>query len=161
MQPVATLFGRVRAALDAISADFEPTDDNLKTAVALDLPFQPVEEITLKLDDFATTQAGHVNMVALGTSLVVVLLALHMHQVELVNQPMPLQQIERPIDGHAVNAWVKLARVTENLSGIEVLLRIFDNFENRPPLVGHAQAARRQSGLQASGGFSLRKRHGL
>src|SRR5215471_13480182 len=73
------------AAFGAVSANFEPADHNVKAALALDLSFQAIEEITLKLGNLSATQTSHVDVVTLRPALVKVLLALHMHQVKLVN----------------------------------------------------------------------------
>jgi diacylglycerol kinase len=110
----------------------------VKAAVALNLSFQPIEKITLEFHNFATTQASHVNMVPLRASLVKMLLALHMHQVEFVNQAMPFQQIQGSIDRNSINAGIELARMAKDLGSIKVLFRIFDNFENRPALMRHS-----------------------
>jgi hypothetical protein len=113
--------------LRAVPANFQPADYNVETALALDLPLQAVKQITLKLGDFPAAQAGHMNVIALRPALVKVLLALHVHQVELVDQAMPLEQFESAIDGHAIDAGVKFARLAQNLSRVHVLLGSFDN----------------------------------
>lgn len=53
---------------------------------------------------------------------------------------MPLQQIQCAINSDPVYAGIKFARMAKDLSGVEVLFRIFDDFENRPSLMRHAQA---------------------
>ena len=113
----------------------------MKPAVALDLALQAVKEIAFEFHDLAAAQAGHVDVIALRAAFVVMFLALHVHEVELVHQPVPLQQTERAIHSHAVNSWVHPARAAENLAGIEMLFGGFDHAENRAPLARHAQAA--------------------
>ena len=82
------------------------------------------------------------NVVTLRTPLVVMLLALHVHEIEFVHQSVPFEQVQRAIDGHTIDAWVKFARVAKNLCGIEMLFRVLNNFENRPALMRHTQATR-------------------
>jgi hypothetical protein len=154
------LLGRVAAAaLGTVTADFQARYDDVKTAVALDLPLQSVEEVTLKLKDLPTAQAGHVNVVALRTPLVKVFLALHVHQVEFIDQAVALQKLERPVNGNAVYAGINLASVAEDLRSVEVLLGSFNHPKNGLALVREAQSPRGQGRLQSSGSFSFGKRH--
>src|SRR5438552_18643124 len=100
------------------------------------------------------------DMVSLRPSFVEVFLALHVHQVQFVNQAVALEQTESAVDGDAVNAGIEAAGLAKNLSGVKVLLGCFYHGENSAPLVGHAQPARHQFRLQASRSFSLRQGHG-
>jgi hypothetical protein len=85
------LFGRIRPAVPTVTAHFQAADNNVEAAVALDLSLEAVEKIAFELHDLATTKTCHVDVIALWTPLVEVLLALHVHQVEFVDKPMPLQ----------------------------------------------------------------------
>lgn len=159
LQLLATLAGGVGTAFGAVATHFKTRDHDVKTAVALNLSFEPVEKITLKFHDLAAAQACHMNMIPLGTPFVIVLLALHVHQVKFVYQAMPLQQIERSIDGDPVNAWVEFACMTKDLRRVEMLFRVFNHLENRPPLMRHAQPARGECSLQAARYFCLGEWH--
>ena len=161
LQPDATVAsGRERStAIAAITAHFEAGHNNVETAITLDLPFESVEEIAFEFRDFSATQACHVHVIALGPSLVVMLLSLQMHQVKFVDQAVSFQEIQGPIHRDTIDLWVDFPRLPENLAGVQVLLRGFHDTENRSPLAGHPQAASHEFGLQASGNFSLRKRH--
>ena len=110
------------AAIRTVAAAFEASHNNVKAAVALDLSFQAIEQITFELGNFPATQACHVNVIALRTPFVEVLFALHMHQVEFVNQAMALEQAEGAINGDAINPWIKLACLAQDLTGIKMLL---------------------------------------
>jgi hypothetical protein len=154
------LLGRVAAAaLGAVAADFQARYDDMEAAVALDLPLQSVEEVTLKLKDLPTAQAGHVNVVALRTPLVKVFLTLHVHQVEFVNQSVTLEKLERPVHSHAVDAGVNLSSVAEDLCCVEMLLGSLNDPKNGLALVREAQSPRSQGRLQSSGSFSFGKGH--
>src|SRR5262245_44527217 len=87
------------AAIGAVSADFKTAHHDVEAAVALDLSLEPIEEIALEFRDLATTKTSHVNMVALWAPLVIMLLSLHVHQVEFVDQAMPLKQAQRAVYG--------------------------------------------------------------
>src|ERR1700680_1426047 len=80
-----------RAALGAVTADFESRNHDMEAAIPLNLSLQPVEQVAFKFRNLAAAQARHVDVISLGTALVVVLLALHVHQIEFVNQAVPFQ----------------------------------------------------------------------
>lgn len=141
------LFGGSAAALGAVPTDFEPAHDNVKTAIALDLALQAVEKIALKFHDFAAAQACHMNVIALWTSLVKVLFALHVHEVKFIDQAMALEQAERAINRDAVNPRIQFARVAQNLRRIEMLLRRFYDREDGASLVSQSHTAGSQGSL--------------
>ena len=74
-----------RSALCAIAPDFQSAHEDVKLALALDLAFESFEQIAFKFRNFATAQTRHMNVIALRPALIKVLLALHVHEVELVN----------------------------------------------------------------------------
>lgn len=131
----------------------------MELAVALDLSLEAVEEVALELRNLAAAEAGHVNVVALRAPLVVVLLALHMHEVEFVDQALALEQVNGAIDGDTIDLGVEFAGLAQNLAGIEMLLGGFHDGEDGTALAGHAEAARHEFRLQASGLFGLGERH--
>jgi hypothetical protein len=159
LQPAATLFGTVATAFGAITTDLEAANNDVKAAVALDLTFQAIEEVAFEFHDFAATQARHVDMISLWAPLVVVLFALHVHEIELVHQSIALEKVKRSIDRHAINARVQLACVAKDLSGVKMLFGGFDYAQDRAALVSEPKAARGQCSLQTSRGFGFRKRH--
>lgn len=143
------------AALGAIAAHFQARDQNVETAIALNLAFEPIKQGTLKLRDPAATKARHVNVVTLGTALVKVLLAFEVHEIQFVYQTMALQQVERPVNRYPVDVGVDFASPPQYLRGIQMLLCNFDDSQDCPPLASHAQAAGREFSLQATGSFGF------
>lgn len=133
--------GRSCAALGAISANFQPSHDDVESAIALDLAFEAVEEIAFEFHDLSATKACHVNMIALRATLIEVLFTLHVHEIEFIDQSMTLEKAERAIDGNAINSRIQFASVPENLRGVEVLLGGFHHAENGAPLVSQSNAA--------------------
>ena len=91
------------AAGAAVAADFQAGNNDVEAAIALDLSFEAIEEITFEFGDFSAAQAGHVDMVPLGATFVIMLLALQVHEVEFVNQAVAFQEIQRAVDGHAID----------------------------------------------------------
>lgn len=57
----------------------------MKLAIPLDLPFETIEQIAFQFNDFSAAQTCHVNVVPLRPPLVKMFLALHVHQIELIN----------------------------------------------------------------------------
>jgi hypothetical protein len=147
------------AAIAAIATHFETAYYNVKAAFALNLSLEAIEEIAFEFRNLPAAQAGHVNVVALGTPFIKVLLALHMHQVELVNQPVTLQKFERAVNRNLVDPWIEVAGVAQNLRCVEMLLGGLYHAENGPALVGQSKTARGQRRLQMSRSFSLWQRH--
>jgi len=79
-----------RSALCAVPADLKPTHEDVKLALALYLTFKAIEQIAFKLGDLSAAQARHMNVVALRSALVKMLLALHVHKIKFVNQAVAL-----------------------------------------------------------------------
>ena len=154
-------WSRLAATIRAITATLQAGDYNMKLAVALNLPFQAVEEIAFEFRDLPAAEAGHMDVVALRTPLIKVFFPLHVHQIKFVNQTVTLEKFERAVNRDLVDARIKLSRFTQDLTGIEMLLGTLHYAQNGSTLMGHAQAARHQFSLQSSGSFGLRERHGL
>lgn len=131
----------------------------MKPAIALDLTFETIEEIALEFHDLPATEAGHVNVIALGASFVEMLLPLHVHEIEFINQSMSLQQAKRAVNGNAVNPRIQFAGVAQNLRGVKMLLSGFHNAEDRASLAGEANAARGERSLQSTRCFGLGQWH--
>ena len=85
-------WGGSGAALGAISANFQSSHDDVESAITLDLTLETVEEIALEFHDLPATQACHVNVIALGTAFVKMLLPLHVHEIEFIDQSMTLEK---------------------------------------------------------------------
>ena len=80
------------AACGAVATNLQAADEDVKLTLALDLAFEPLEQIAFEFCNFAAAQACHMNVVTLRAPLIKMLLALHVHQVEFINQAVPLQQ---------------------------------------------------------------------
>jgi hypothetical protein len=131
----------------AISANFQARYHDPEPAVFLHLPLQFFEYIADKLHYFAATQAGHVNVVAIQLTFVVVAFAVDVHQVEFVNKPLAFQQLQGAVDSAAVDAGIDLARLAQKLTGVEVLGGCFHDAENGATLLRHADSALGEVGL--------------
>src|SRR5580704_491820 len=95
----------------AIPANLQSRYHNPEPAVFFHLSLQLLENIAHELHDLAATQARHVDVVPVQLALVVVSLAVDVHQVEFVNQSMPLQQPQRPVHRAAIHARIQFLRL--------------------------------------------------
>jgi hypothetical protein len=135
------LFGRICAAIPTVTTHFQAADNDVEAAVALDLSFEAVEEIAFKFHDLATTKARHVDVIALRAPLVEMLLALHVHEIEFVNQSVALQQLQGAVNRNSIDLGIKLPGMAQNLCGIKMLLGVFDHAKNCAALPSQAKAA--------------------
>ena len=66
--------------------------------------------------------------------------AVQVHQVELVDQALPLEQVQRAVDRAAIDGSIERPRLAQNLAGIEMLAGRLDDAQNRAALRGHADS---------------------
>ena len=122
----------------AVTTNFEARNDDVKSAVALNLPFQSIKEVTFELGDLPATKTCHVNVISLGSSLIVVLLTLQMHEIELIYKPVTLEEIERAIDSSSIDLRIQSTCLAEDLAGVQMLLSGLDDTQNRTALARHS-----------------------
>jgi hypothetical protein len=146
MKKVVLLF----SALFAIAADFRARGGDLDAAVFFDLFFQFFIQLRLKLADGSAFQAGNVYVIARAMAFVEVLVAAQVQEVELVDQAVAFEQVERAVDGHAMDARVQLLGAIENRSGVEVALGVVHDFEKNFSLARQAHASLGERLLQAA-----------
>ena len=75
----------------------------MKAAIAFQLVLQRIEDFTYKFSNLPTAQASHVNVIRAQFALVVMAFAVQMHEIEFIDQPLPLQQFERAINRAAIH----------------------------------------------------------
>ena len=84
------------------------------------------------------------DVISLRATLVIMLLALQMHEVEFIDESMALKQIEGAVDGNSIDVRIQSARLAKDLAGIQMLLGSFDNAEDGPALARHPQSTRHE-----------------
>jgi hypothetical protein len=94
-------------------------------------------------------QTGDVNVVARPVAFVEVAVAAKMKQVELVDQAVALQQIDRAIDGNARDVRIDFLRALENFAGVEVASRRLHHLQEHSALAREPDSARAEFALQA------------
>ena len=139
------------AAIFADAADFGAGDGDFDAAIVGDLTFQLLEEAGFKFADFATAQAGDVNVVARTVCFVIMLIAAEMQQIEFVDQAVALQEIERAVDGDAMDVGIDALRALEDFVGGEVALGAVHHLEEDAALARQADAFFGERFFEAAG----------
>jgi hypothetical protein len=103
-------------AIGAEPAHFRPRDRDFQIAIARDLLFQFLVELTFKLANFPTTNACDVDVVARPMTLVEMAIAAQMKQIQFVDQAMAFQQVDCAIHSDARDVGI-------DLTGIEMPAR--------------------------------------
>ena len=117
-----------------IAAHFGPRQHNLKSEVRFDLLAQALQRFAEKLLHFAAAEADHVRVFLLAPRLIIVLLAGLVHEIELVHQAAFLQQLQRAVDGDAIQLRVFLLRQLKEALRIQMLAGLVDEVEQDLPL---------------------------
>jgi hypothetical protein len=78
------------------------------------------------------------------------------HQVEFVNQTLPLEQPQGSIHRAPIHAGVQFLCLAQKLGCIQVFAGGFHHTQNGPPLLGHADSTLGKMGLQSARYFGLR-----
>jgi hypothetical protein len=130
------------SALGTVATHFETSDHNVEAAISLNLTLQAIEKVAFKFRNLAASQTRHVDVVPLRTTLVEVLLTLHVHEVEFIDQSVTLQKSKRAIDRDPVDLGIDPPRPPQQLTGVKVLLSSFHHTQNGPALTRHTQPAR-------------------
>ena len=152
-------FGRCAAAGGTISTNFKPGDDDVESAIALDLSLEAVEQIAFEFGDFPATETGHVDVIPLRATLIKMFFALQVHEIKFIDQALALEEVEGAVDRDAINLRIEFLGAAKNSGGVEVLLGGLDDAQDHFALAGHAKAAGHELGLETSGLLGLGKRH--
>ncbi len=113
--------------------------------VPRNLFLQLLVQPALKLSHLAATQARHVNVISRPVRLVVMPVAAQMQQIQLINQSLFFEKINRSVDGNEVHARIDFLRPRQNLIYVQMLLRGIHHLQNDTPLPRHAYATRSHS----------------
>ncbi len=92
------------------------------------------------------------NVVARAVTLVEVLVAAQMQQIELIDQAIPLEHVHCAIHGDAVDARVDLLGAFQDVAHVEMCLGIIHHFNQNPTLAREANTVFFQGFLDPSRG---------
>jgi hypothetical protein len=135
------------AACRTVAANFKSGEEYPEAAILFDLLLEPLKLVADEFRDLAATKTRHVDVIALQLALVIMALAIDVHQIEFVDQPLPLQQAKRSINRAAVDTRIKFLRLAKNLAGVKMFAGGFHHAENGAALLGHADTALGKVGL--------------
>jgi len=121
-----------------VAAYFRARQNDLKSEMGFDLTPEPLQRFAEKLFDFAAAEADDVRVFLFSARLIKVLFTGLMHQIEFVNKPAFLEELERAVNGDAVELWVFLLGELEEAFGIEVLAGLVDQVKQDLTLAGQA-----------------------
>lgn len=131
----------LRAAIGANPANFGPADGYLDATVARDLPLEIFVKLALEFADLAATHAGNVDVVLRGVAFVEVTVASKMEQVELIDQSVPLEQVDRTVDGNARDIRIDFLRTFQDFVRIQMPAGRLDHLQQDATLAREANAA--------------------
>jgi hypothetical protein len=137
-------------ALLAVAAHLRARHADLDSAIGLDLLHELFIQGGLELAHFPAPQTGDVDVIAGAAALVEVLAAAQVQQVQLVNQPVALQQVQRPVHGDAVHIGINLARPLEDRAGVQMTFRAVHHFQQDPPLLREPHPTLAQRSMKAA-----------
>src|ERR1700679_2590068 len=99
----------LRRAPPAHPSNLEAHDLHCKIVLCRDFPLETLECGAVKFLDLPAMKTGKMQMVFLRLDLVIMLFSVEVHQVQLIDEAQPLQQLEGPIDGRAIDVGIPLA----------------------------------------------------
>jgi len=128
-------------AVGAIPANLRALNNNLKAEVGLNLPPQLLQRLAKKLFHFSASETDNMGVLTLHSRLVIVLIATHVHQVELINQPAGLQHFKSAIDGNPIELRIDLLRHFIEALGIQMFPGSVNQLEQNLPLPGESDTS--------------------
>lgn len=132
----------------AQASNFQPDDLNFKLVLRFNFGFQPIEGPRSKFLDCTTSEASQMKMIFLSFRFKIVLFALNVHEVELIDDPHPFQQVNRPVNCRPIDSRVAFSRQPEQAGRIQVRSRILNRLDHSPPLRRHTDLLAFQSTQQ-------------
>ena len=135
--------------MGAVAAHFRPDHQDLEAQVVFDLPPHLAQGLAVVLLDLAAAQADHVGVLLLHAGLVVVGLALPMHEVELIHQTRILEELERAVDRDTVDFGVAFSGQAIEPVRVQVGAGALQQLEQDAALPGQAQPLLAQGCLDA------------
>jgi len=118
----------------AIAAHFGSCENDLKSEMRFNLLAKALQRFAEKFLHFTAAEADHVRMFLLAPRLVIMLLSRLVHQIQLIDQPAFLQQLQCAVDGDAIQFRIFLFRHLIQPLGVEMLPGLIDEVEQNLPL---------------------------
>jgi hypothetical protein len=135
----------------AVSAYLGARCGDFNSAIFFNLFFQFFVDGRLEFADGAAFQASDVNVIARAVAFVKMLIAAQVQQVQLIDQSVAFQQVERAVNRDAMDSRIDFYGSIEDGTGIEVTLGAIHYLENNFSLSGEADTLLGKSFLQPAG----------
>lgn len=97
--------------------------------------------------------AGHVNVIARAVAFVVMTMPPKMKKVQLVDQPVVLEQFQRAVDGHARYFGIDLLSLLQNFGRVHMANRRFNYLNHDAALTRETNVPGAQLALKLAGRF--------
>jgi hypothetical protein len=137
--------GAKSLAMRTIAAHLGSCEDDLKSEMGFDLFSKALQRFSEELFYLATAETDHVRVLSLAACLIIVLLTGLVHQIEFIDEAAFLEQLERSIDGDAIELRILFLRQLEETLGIQMLPGFVDQVEEDFALPGEPHTALRKS----------------
>jgi hypothetical protein len=134
----------------AVAADFGASDGDFHAAIGFDLALELFEKAALYFPDLAAAEAGDMDVVAGTVAFVVVLVTVDVEQIEFIDQAVFFEQIERAVDGDAMNARIDSLSALEDRASIEMALGIVHHLDQNAALASEPDATRDEGCLKTA-----------
>ena len=121
-------------AVRAVTTDLGAGQHDLKTEVALDLVAHFLERIAEEFFDLAAAQADHVGVLLLQTSFVIMLIAVMVHEIELIHQSSGFEQLQRSVNRYAIELRILFAGQLIEALSVQVLAGLVNQVQQDLPL---------------------------
>jgi hypothetical protein len=141
------LLAQLLSTLHAVTANLKSGNKNVELAISFHLPFHAIKQIALELLHIPTTQTSHVHVISFWAALVEMPFAFHMQQVQLVHKSLPFEERKCPVNRNSIDVRIDLRGLSQNLSGVQMLLGGFNDLQDDSPLASESNTSRQQSGL--------------
>jgi len=128
------------AAIRAEAAYFGSRYGDFDAAVVGNLALQFFVEFALKFADFSASHAGYVDMVARAVAFVEVPIAAKVKKVQLVDQALALQQVDRAIHGDASDPSIHFLGAFEDFARVQMAAGGFHHLQQDAALAREANA---------------------
>lgn len=137
------LLSFVAVAADAApAAHLEPGHEDFKPGLLGNFPLELLKQGAAEFLDLTALEASQMHVIPFGFDLVVVLFAVHVHQIELIDKAELLQLFYGPVDGGPIDAWLSLSSQREQRRNVQMFLRFLHGLDQHSPLCGHADTFR-------------------
>jgi hypothetical protein len=112
-----------------VPAHLGPRQDDLKSEMSLYLIAHLLQQVAKELLNLAAAHTNYMGMFLFQAGFVIMLVAIVMHQVQLVHQAARFEKLQGSVHGDAVQLRIFFTRECEQTFGIQMLARLINQVE--------------------------------